>query len=245
MREGRRTFLETQAAKATTAADRSKFTSEAAEAARKAQEHRIPVRPRYVADDCTPEKTTSLLAEQGGRLAVLSAECDLFDLLAGRYSSSGAANFAVYLKGHAGDDLHVDRVGRPPEYVKEPALTVGLTVQPDVLRGLAAKPGFRGRGLLARFLYSIPVSLLGNRRIDAPAVPAAVRTAYHKNIAALLALTPDTDESGDAAPHILRLAPDASTAFSSFEQEVERQLSEFGELGAMADWGGKLVGAVA
>jgi hypothetical protein len=42
--------------------------------------------------------------------------------------------------------------------VQRPCLTIGLTVQPEILQGLAGRPGFRGRGLLARFLYSLPAS---------------------------------------------------------------------------------------
>ena len=95
----------------------------------------------------------SLLAEQGGRIAVMAPEGDVFDLMAGRYSATGMPNFGVYLRGHAGDDLRVDRVSRPAEIVPAPALTVGLAVQPEIIRGLAMRPGFRGRGLLGRFLY--------------------------------------------------------------------------------------------
>ena len=80
----------------------------------------------------------------------------MFDQMAGRYNQTAGPNLGVYLKGHAGDLLKVDRRGRPPEYVERPCLTIGLTVQPEVLQGLASRPGFRGRGLLARFLYSLP-----------------------------------------------------------------------------------------
>lgn len=47
----------------------------------------VPVLPRLVADDITPEAASSLLAEQAGRLAVLSAEGGIFATLAGRYSA--------------------------------------------------------------------------------------------------------------------------------------------------------------
>jgi hypothetical protein len=178
-------------------------------------------------------------------MAVMSAEGDVFELMAGRYSSNNTNNFAIYLKGHAGDTLRVDRVGRPPEFVKEPALTIGLAVQPDVIRGLADKPGFRGRGLLGRFLFSLPVSFLGHRDINAPPVSSEVRTAYRENVLALLKIPFGTDEHGDPAPHVLRMAQEGSKRFQSFGAWVEPQLSEFGELGGMTDWGGKVVGAVA
>ena len=98
------------------------------------------------------------------RIALLSPEGDVFDQMAGRYNQQVGPNLGVYLKGHAGDLLKVDRRGRPPEYVERPCLTIGLSIQPEVLQGLASRPGFRGRGLLARFLYSLPQSLVGHRQ---------------------------------------------------------------------------------
>jgi hypothetical protein len=46
----------------------------------------VPPVPRLLADDITPEAAASLLAEQGGRLAIISAEGGIFDIIAGRYS---------------------------------------------------------------------------------------------------------------------------------------------------------------
>jgi replicative DNA helicase len=125
----------------------------------------VPAEPRLVADDITAEAAASLLAAQGGRLAVLSAEGDIFATLAGRYS--GTPNLDVFLKGHAGEMLRVDRKGRPAEYIEHAHLTLGLAVQPGVLRALADMPGFRDRGLLARILFSLPENTVGRRRIGA------------------------------------------------------------------------------
>jgi hypothetical protein len=47
----------------------------------------------------------------GGRMAIISAEGGLFDILAGRYSN-GVPALDVWLKGHAGDPLRIDRKGR-------------------------------------------------------------------------------------------------------------------------------------
>ena len=115
-------------------------------------------------------------------------------------------NLGVYLKGHAGDLLKVDRRGRPPEYVQRPCLTIGLAVQPEVLRGLAGRPGFRGRGLLARFLYSLPESLVGRRQAGAPPVPQAVADRYTRELQALAASL--TAPAGDD-PTVLTLDPHA------------------------------------
>ena len=90
----------------------------------------IPPLPRILADDVTPEACASLLVEQDGRLAVISAEGGIFDIMAGRYSGHVPV-LDVWLKGHSGDPLRVDRKGREPEYVERPALTLSLMVQPS------------------------------------------------------------------------------------------------------------------
>jgi replicative DNA helicase len=204
----------------------------------------VPPVPRLIADDCTPEKLASLLAEQGGRMAVLSPEGDVFELMAGRYSANSGPNFAVFIKGHSGDDLRVDRGGRPPEFVSKPALTIGLTVQPDVLQSLHGKTGFRGRGLLARFLYSLPESPLGWRKIDPAPVPADVAEAYAEGMCKLLDLPSVLDPRGKVVATPLELDVDAARRRSEFETRIERELAPDGSLGSVADWGGKLVGAV-
>jgi replicative DNA helicase len=217
---------------------------QAAEAlARELATMRVPIPPRLIADDISPEQLATLIHDQGGRMAVMSPEGDVFDLMAGRYSNNGAPNFGVYLKGHAGDTLRVDRVKRAPEYVQKPALTLGLAVQPEVLRGVMDKPGFRGRGLLGRFLYAIPRSLLGARDTDPPPVPPAVGATYRARIRALMHLEPDIDDSGNPTPHVLQLSHEARERIQAFEAWLEPQLAPLNDLEHMTDWAGKLAGA--
>jgi hypothetical protein len=157
-----------QTAAGKAAADQAQAAlADAIDAARRAAGIQVPAMPRLLVDDATPEALASLLAEQGGRIALLSPEGDVFDMMAGRYAQGGGPNLGVYLKGHAADPLRVDRKGRPPEHVDRPALTVGLAVQPEVLRQIADRPGFRGRGLLARFLWSLPAGTVGRRQVGA------------------------------------------------------------------------------
>lgn len=110
----------------------------------------IPTVPQLWTSDATPERLGTLLADNDEKMAWLSFEGGIFELLQGRYSS-GIPNLDLVLKCHSGDSERVDRGSRPPVYLRTPLLTVGLSPQPEVLRGLATKPGFRGRGLLARF----------------------------------------------------------------------------------------------
>jgi hypothetical protein len=237
---------QSQAAKAKKSEERGDAQQRAQELTAELRETPAIALPRFIADDATPEALSKLLAEQGGRIALLSPEGDVFDLMAGRYSPTGVPNLGVYLKGHAGDDHRVDRVSkdRAPEYVRRPALTVGLAVQPEVLRGLMEKRGFRGRGLLGRFIYALPNSLLGHRKLNAAPVSQATREGFACLIRAALRLAPVLDENGVEHPHIIRVGAEALTELDRFAADVERELRDGGSFAAMRDWAGKLVGAV-
>jgi replicative DNA helicase len=200
----------------------------------------VPPVPRLLVDDATPEALAGLLATYG-RIALLSPEGDVFDQMAGRYNQATGPNLGVYLKGHAGDLLKVDRRGRPPEYIQRPCLTIGLTVQPEVLQGLASRPGFRGRGLLARFLYSLPQSLVGRRQAGAPPVPLAAGDRYALELQALAAsLTRSISDD----PTVLTLDPLAGELLLAFEQDLEPRLAaNSGDLAHLAGWAAKLAGA--
>jgi len=213
---------------------------EARELARELATTKQPVSPQLLCDDVTPEALSTLLAEQGGRIALFSAEGGVFEIMAGRYSN-GSANFEVYLKAHPGDSLRVNRRGRA-EHVKAPALTIGLAVQPDVIRGLAEKPGFRGRGLVGRFLYVLPPSNLGRRKVRAQPLADEIGRTYAKNLIRLACIEAHGEDPDQA--RLIRLSPEADDSLAAFEAEIEPKLAEDGELGAMGDWAGKLAGAV-
>ena len=217
-------------------ADKALAEAEAADLV--ADEIVVPPKPRLVADDVTPEGATSLLAEQGGRIAILSAEGGIFATIAGRYSST--PNLEVFLKGHVGDLLVVDRKTRDSEHIEHPALTLGLAVQPEVLADIAAMPGFRGRGLLARILYAIPASTVGSRQIGTPPPPPAVTEAYTANVRSLvLALADWTD------PAVIPLSPAANNAVLHLEKTLEPRLHpDHGDLAPIVDWASKYIGAI-
>jgi hypothetical protein len=71
-----------------------------------------------------------------------------------------------------------------------------------------------------------------------------VRAAYGGNIRALLELPFDRERSGESHPQELILEPDARASMQEFEAWIEPQLSEFGDLGGISDWAGKVVGGV-
>lgn len=201
----------------------------------------VPTEPRLLAGDVTPEKAAVLLAEQGGRLGILIAEGGLFGTLSGRYSN-GQANLDVFLQAWSGDPVTVDRMGRSRLFVPRPALTLCLAVQPDMLRQVAANPALRGLGLLGRFLYALPTSLVGGRTAQGPTVPQELRDDWRTLLASLADLPVPAE---DVTPS-LSLTEAAGDLFRAFTDEIEPQLhADTGDLGAITDWAGKLVGTTA
>lgn len=209
-------------------------------------EAHVPHAPRLLADDCTPERLAMLMAANGGRMAVLSPEGGIVEIMAGRFSKDGRTpNLDLFLKAHAGDDVAVDRVGRASEYLAAPALTLGLAVQRSVLGGMVMRPGFRGTGLLARFVYGVPDSFVGRRDTNPPPVSDDVRDAFHTLIAAVLAIPALVEEDGSSTPRDLRFDAAAQARYDRFHHCLEPRLGPDGDLGHVADWGAKLVGLVA
>jgi replicative DNA helicase len=222
---------------------RDRLTAEAVAAAQLVEAITVPVLPRLLADDVTPEAAVSLLADHGGRISIVSAEGGIFDILAGRYSASGMPNLDWALKGHAGDPLRVDRKGRSPEYIPHPALTMLLTVQLAVLDAIGRNGSFRGRGLLARFLYSLPESTVGRRDVDAEPISDELSERYQRSVRALaLTLAEWTD------PAVLTLTPEAAAILLDYERRIEPRLGPDGDLGyadLVTEWASKVVGAAA
>jgi len=189
--------------------------------------------PRLTADDATPEALTQLLAEQNGRISILSTEGGLFDLMTGRYSDK--ANLDVYLKGWSGDTITVDRIGRGPSKVTNPALTIGLTVQPTVIAALADKPELAGRGLTARFMYALPIDNVGHRDFLNPTHPdPAISAQYDQQ---LTKLAKELHNTTDAQ---ITLDTEAHNIFLTWKQELEDQRKPDGPLRPLAEWSTKL-----
>lgn len=203
----------------------------------------VPTVPQLFTQDVTPEHTGTMLSDNGQRLALISDEGGIVDIMAGRYSN-GIPNLDVYLQSHAGSFVRVNRGCRPPVNLTHPALTIAISPQPDVLRGLTAHKGFRGRGLLARILYTVPTSKLGYRTNRTVPIPDEVSRRYQEGIFALAATLPVQD-NGKESPHVLSLSPDAHRLWQSFWNEIELMMRPDGRLEHLTDWGGKLPGAVA
>lgn len=196
--------------------------------------------PRLFTGDVTAERLQALLVEHGERMAVLSDEAGIFLIMAGLYSG-GMASLDVFLQGHAGTPMRVDRADRCA-HVDSPALTFGLALQPGVLADVAGSRRFRDSGLLARFLYAMPESNVGRRDVRRRgSIPSFVRNEYERRIHGLL----DGRGGIASAPRVLPMTDPARECWLDLADEIEREQGERGRLEAIADWSSKLPGAAA
>lgn len=187
---------------------------------------------RLIADDVTPEKLIEIMNENNGKVSIISAEGGIFDIIAGRYSDR--PNMDIFLKAYPGDPVKVDRKGGTCVSIECPSLTILLMAQPMVLSSIMENKDFKGKGLLARFFYCIPNSLVGKRKYRAAPIPESIEATYKDLIFSLLSI-PDTDK-----PLIIPYSPEADLLTEKFYNEIEPRLTE--DLEEIGEWAGKLHG---
>jgi hypothetical protein len=201
----------------------------------------VPVAPRLLCDDITPEAMSSFMAEHEERASVIEAEGGLFSILAGMYSS-GTPNLNLVLKSWSGESTTVDRRSRDTIRLRAPVLSLTLTPQNEVLRDIAKMPGFRGRGLLGRNIYCLPASRLGSRIIETVPMPEAVQANYSSMLFRILNKPWAQDDYGNRTPYQIRLSDPAYRLWIQFAEAVEVELRDGGQFEALRDWAGKLPG---
>lgn len=187
---------------------------------------------RLLVDDTTPEKLADIMEQQDGCITVCSSEGGVFDNMRGRYDRN--KNFDVYLKGHSGDSLTVDRIHRESNHIQHPRITMMLTVQPFVLAGLMNDAGMKGKGLCGRFMYAMCPSNVGYRKVRAEPIPDDVKEKYEDFVRRILS----DDRKGEIV-----ISDEAMEVFYEFMEKIEKLLGS--EWMDMRDWGGKLAGATA
>lgn len=196
--------------------------------------------PRLYTSDITSERLQQVLVEQNERVAIVSDEGGIFQIMAGQYSG-GISSIDVYLQCHSGSPMRVDRAGRMA-HLDRPALTLALALQPGILQDAGKTKRFRDSGLMARLLYAVPRSRLGSRDVrDRHPLPESMQAEYARQVFALL----DDIRLPIGAPAVLAFDDEARECWLDLCQYVERELGEGGRFAHMPDWASKLPGAAA
>lgn len=226
----------------------------------------VPVLPLRLAGDMTPEALITKLAEQGGQLAHISAEGDLLDSIVGGRYSQGQASIGGLLMAHDGrEPVRVHRKHADDIEVPDPCLTLGLAIQPDVLRKLGESGAAMNRGLAARFLYSVPASRIGTRnmtlRNNRGAVMDDISSKFLNILKTRLSEMTDSFEDFEDTgrglddwkiggfeakeeKHLKLLLRDTTISIlEHYRSELEaRRRAEIGDLTDVASWANKLDG---
>ena len=200
---------------------------------RRALEKNMTKELDIVADDITSEQLNTLLAQQGA-LSIISTEGGIFDTLLGRYSN-GSITIDTLLKAYSGDPIKVNRVSRAKEYIEKPCLTILLSAQPQVLENIMNQKELKGRGLISRFLYCNPKSLIGTREYITPSIPLEAKKKYEQLIVDLFAIP-----KLKSKPSLLKLDEGALSKLADFYSWVEKRLKT--KLFHIQDWSKKVAG---
>lgn len=188
--------------------------------------------PTYVADDVTSEVLERLLKDNNERMAIVSPEGGMFSNMS-RYSD--VANLDVFLKGHPAERLTSHRLSREAVELEEPHLTVGIFAQPTVIQEVPEQ--FFKKGLMARFLFSLPTDNRGERQIRPRGKDPHTEKTYYNNLKSLMNIQTDGIN--------LTLSRTADMHVQLLQEEIEMRQGykeDLRENEEIESWAGKLVG---
>ena len=208
--------------------------------------------PELVTSNATPEAVRDMLARNGEKVALVSAETDAGQLTGTRYAKTGAANLDLFLAAFTGDPCPSHRIGRDTPLAR-PSLALALCVQPEAVGEVLRDPVARGRGFVDRLCMVRPASRMGERALHPAPVPAHLLEWWGEAVRRLLDLPwPGRvilDATGPArhptGPRILSLAPDAVASFDAMRAGLEARIGEGGDLRPVCGFVSKLPGVVA
>jgi replicative DNA helicase len=189
----------------------------------------------------TPEALPALIQNNGGRVAIVSAEGGIFDIFAGLYNDKTAV-LDTLLEGYSGGRITVNRRSGDPIHIERAYMAMVVTVQPITLERIGQNRDFAGRGLLARCLISQPPSLAGYRSArNSTPLKDGVRSRYETVITALLEECALPDDGG---PIRITVSRDAESAWLDWYDAIQVRMRSGGEFfpDAIKEWAGKLAG---
>lgn len=209
--------------------------------------------PELITSDCTPEAARDLLARNGEKLAIVSAEIDACQLMGNRHAKSGAPNIDLFLKGYTGDPAPSHRVGKDVPLTR-PALTFVLCVQPEALREVLRNRTAKDRGLVPRLCLVAPESRMGTRLdLNPGEIPLHLREWWGTSVRRLLdlkwpgrvILTASGLARHEGEPRVLTLDPEARAVFDPLRLDLEKRSGPDGDLRPLCSFTAKLPGTIA
>lgn len=207
--------------------------------------------PVLISADCTPEAARDALAANGEKLGLVSAEVDTGKIMGNRYTKSGGANVDLFLSAWIGEPCPALRVGKSIPLTR-PALSMILTVQPAAVRDVLRDAVAHGRGLLDRYLFVEPPSLLGTRDLEPPPVPESLAAWWREAVVRVLnlpwpgrvILSANGPTRSETSPRIVRPNPEAAARLLTLREKLEARMRPDADLAPLAGFVSKLPGQV-
>lgn len=242
--EARVDHLRKKAAKEPNAEKRGKIMDEILQIERELPA--VPVAPCLTTSDATLEALAPLMERQCERMAIFSDEGGIFEILSGIYSK-GQAKLDLALQGFDGGEVRIIRAMGREVFLRNPALTIALSVQPAVLEQACSNPAFRGRGLIQRFLFVCPAQRVGYRRLPDKSVEVSegAKRTWECIVSKLLNEAQSENDFGEPIARMIDLERGAFRVWKDFQRELEPLMRPGGRWHFETGWCSKFPGAVA
>ena len=194
--------------------------------------------PEMIMGDATAEGVAQAMSEHDGREIILDSEAHFLNVLIGKayQREGGAVNIDAILKGYDDDTYSGNRIGRGSWNIPRASLSIGLGVQPKLLRRFVEDETSQDRGLQARGLFFRPDSLIGERTDEGGEIPDAVRQWWIQTVRRIACKVRENQE-----PFSMEFSAEAESAYRRFFREIESRLKS-DLCGPMLAWACKLVG---
>ena len=202
-------------------------------------QHSMMPLPTIIIDDCTPEALAIRLQQNNGRIGIVSAEGNIFGVLAGRYSKS--PDYSILAKGYSGDPIRYDRVGRETTIVSHPHVSCCIGMQPHVLTSLIENTALDSQGILARWCMAEFHNPSSPRKYNSPSVNEESVHNYNEHMLALFLLAVPQE------PRHLTLSSNAFARFCEVYEDIEMTriaMQQSAKNGAIVRWINKKGGCI-
>jgi replicative DNA helicase len=193
--------------------------------------------PEFVITDATPESIEMVMESQHGAAAAVSAEGDLINSLAGRYSDS-QARVGPLNSAWSGESIYIRRV-KGNRTIIDPHLSMTMVIQPTVLNKIGQTALFIESGFSARFLYAVPASRVGYRDLRSLPLDGEAVTRWTSVVSEILARF-----WGAKSKTVLGVDGDGEDVIRDLRGKVEALLRDKQLTQAERYWLGKAVGQI-
>jgi hypothetical protein len=171
-----------------------------------------PERERIITTDPTTEALAPILATNPRGLIFSSDEMTKWVLSMDQYRNGKGGDRPFYLSAWNGQPVYVDRAKNigEPIVVPHPFVTVVGGMIPDMLSALSEQRG-REDGFMARLLFCYPEKI--RRVYSGQGLPESVTTEWDR-LAENLWSRKLRELDGRPAPHVVKLSPEAESAWA-------------------------------